>query len=260
MVILELHLTKITIHSPQPIGKEHSLESDLALPSLYSIELSLSHQGLVLAAPTHPVISVLQHLSKKPWVQFDLNWSNIVEDFQTEWKYLSDDCVGQRLQFYVDLKESVAQQRNGVKSGFSTLRKYITKEFTCYFCTNKDDTIRATEAFSLTQSRGILPVTIETSLKISDWKEDNIFLYFDETEPLRTRLVTKYELLYPDFRQLGEKLIDQIDQFHLISKASNNILNGDLSTVSSFIYLVHSIYIQIILNFRWSAQPNILME
>lgn len=244
----------------QPLGKEPGLESDLALSSPYSIELYLSRQGLVLAPPTHPVISVLQHLSNKPWVQFDLNWPNIVEDLQREWKYLSDECVGERLQFYVDLKESVAQQRNGVKSGFSILRQYIKKEFTCYFCTNEDDTIRAKEAFSLSQSREILPVTIDTSLNISDWKEDNIFLYFDENEPLRTRLVTKYELLYPDFRQLGEKLIDQIDQFHLISKASNHLLTGDLSTVSPFICLIRSSNIQIILNFRWSPQPNILME
>lgn len=227
---------------PEPIDDQPTLESDLPLSSLYSIEYSLSQQGLVLVPPTHPVISVLQHLSKKPWIQFDLNWSNIVENFQTEWKYLTNECVGERLQFYVDLKESVAQQRNGGENGFSILRKYIKKEITCYFCTNKDDTITMTHAFSLTPSGEIIPITIETSFNLSDWNEDNVYLYFEQNEPnkpFRTRLVTTYELLYPNFIQLGEQLIGQIDQFHLISKASNNISIGDLSTVSSFIYFVY---------------------
>lgn len=217
----------------QSNGEELSLDSVLARSSLYSIERYLSNKGLVLAPPTHPLISILQHLSKKPWIQFDLNWPNTVDDLQTEWHQLSDGCVGEYLQFYVDLKESVAQQRNGMKSEFFMLRKYIKKEFTCYFCTNKDNEVRVMEAFRLSPSGEMLPATIETSLEIWDGKEDKIFLYFgDGDEPHRSRLVTKYELLYPDSSQLGEKLIDQIDQFHLISKASKNTLTGDISTVS----------------------------
>lgn len=214
-------------------GGERNLDSDLALPLLYSIEYSLSHDELVLAPPTQPIISILQHLSKKPWIHFDLNWSNNVEDFQTEWLHLTDNCKGKRLQFYVDLKESLAEQGNGVKNGFHTFRKYIKEEFTCFFCTTEDNSIKVTDVFSVTSTGEILPATVEAS--IMDQGEGKIFLYFDENEPHKSRLVTSYELLYPNFSQLGEKLIDQIDQFHIISKASNNVLTGDISTVSPFI-------------------------
>ncbi|KAJ6644140.1 Protein translocase subunit SecA [Pseudolycoriella hygida] len=219
------------IKMTQSIGDEN-LDSD----PLQSIDFLLSHEGFILAHPSHRVISILQHLSKKPWVQFDFNGTNIVKDLRTEWQQLSEGCVGEYLQFFVDLKESVAEDKeeNGMHGVYLTFRKYIKKEFTCYVCTYKDCKIAVMGAFRLSPCGEIVEVANEaSSLELFDENGANIFIYLDENYPHRSRLVTKYELMYPDLFHLGEKLIDQIDQFRLISTASKNRWTGDISTVIS---------------------------